>query len=150
MNIREANHADLSFIVNAQLAMAMETESLALDKTVVTQGVTRVLQSADLGFYWLAEDGGQSVASVLILKEWSDWRNGWVLWIHSLYVLPDYRRKGIFSMIYAALRQKVQQEKDLRGLRLYVEKTNQVAQQAYRAVGMTDNHYTLFEWLKEY
>jgi GNAT superfamily N-acetyltransferase len=150
MTIREANAPDLMFIVQAQLSMAMETESLALDKSVVTQGVRRVLQSSDLGFYWLAEDAGQPVASVLVLKEWSDWRNGWVLWIHSLYVLPDYRRKGIFSMIYDALQQKVQQEENLRGLRLYVEKTNLVAQQAYRAVGMTDNHYTLFEWLKEY
>lgn len=150
MQIRTATSSDIPFIVEAQLAMAMETESLRLDRGTVFQGVSHVIHHPEVGFYWLAEESETPVASVLILKEWSDWRNGSVLWIHSLYVLPDFRRKGVFKQFYSALQDKVQQDDRLRGLRLYVERANYTAQMAYRSVGMTDEHYSLFEWMKTF
>ena len=36
----------------------------------------------------------------------------------------------------------------LAGLRLYVEKANHAAHQVYRAMGMSPDHYDLYEWLK--
>ncbi|WP_334295967.1 GNAT family N-acetyltransferase [Clostridioides difficile] len=32
--------------------------------------------------------------------EWSDWRNGNFLWIQSVYVDKEYRRKGIFNYLF--------------------------------------------------
>ena len=44
----------------------------------------------------------------------------------------------------------VQMIPGLRGLRLYVEKKNQPAQKVYRKLGMSDEHYHLFEWMKTF
>ena len=43
---------------------------------------------------------------------------------------------------------RVEQSPGLAGLRLYVDKTNRVAQQVYDALGMTAEHYDLYEWLE--
>jgi ribosomal protein S18 acetylase RimI-like enzyme len=42
----------------------------------------------------------------------------------------------------------VEESKDLRGLRLYVDKSNANAQKVYEALGMSGEHYHLYEWLK--
>ena len=34
------------------------------------------------------------------------------------------------------------------GLRLYVDKTNTSAQEVYTRLGMSKEHYELYEWLK--
>jgi len=128
--------------------MALETEELALETETVAKGVQRVFDEPVRGQYWLAEHNGETVASLLTLTEWSDWRNGEVIWIHSVYVRPEFRRQGIFRAMYARLKQQVETSPDLKGLRLYVEKTNARAIQVYRALGMSDRHYDMFEWLK--
>jgi GNAT superfamily N-acetyltransferase len=110
--------------------------------------VQRVFDEPSIGRYWLAEADGDVVGCLLILPEWSDWRNGTVLWIHSLYVRPDHRRRGVFRALYEHLRGVVEADESLKGLRLYVEKANAAARRAYEAVGMDGEHYRLYEWLK--
>jgi GNAT superfamily N-acetyltransferase len=100
------------------------------------------------GHYYVAEVDGQVAGSLLTIDEWSDWRNGTVLWIHSVYVRPEFRRRGVFRALYAHLKQKVESDAGLRGLRLYVEKDNRVAQNTYADLGMDGEHYKLFEWMK--
>ena len=39
-------------------------------------------------------------------------------------------------------------ELTIRGLRLYVDKRNQAAARVYEKLGMTREHYDLFEWLE--
>lgn len=145
--VRPAVPQDHSGIVDFQLAMAWETEQLALDRPTLEKGVQRIFDEPIRGAYWVAEADGQLAASLLTLSEWSDWRNGEVIWIHSVYVRPEFRRKGVFRQMYAQLRQATLDRPDLKGLRLYVEKNNHNAQAVYRALGMTDEHYAMFEWL---
>lgn len=84
-----------------------------------------VFDSPEKGKYFAAEDNGTVVGCLLTIPEWSDWRNGTVLWIHSVYVLPEYRSKGVFKMLYQNLVDLVNSpDNDLRGLRLYVDKSN--------------------------
>ena len=71
----------------------------------------------------MAEADGNVVASLLITYEWSDWRNANVWWFQSVYVLPEYRRKGIFRSMYMHIKRKLK-EQDIAGLRLYVETNN--------------------------
>lgn len=149
INIRKATKQDAQSIVDCQLKMAYETEKLVLDKDIVTKGVTNLLIDSPLGYYMLAEDGDKKTLGVMmVLFEWSDWRNGKVLWIHSLYVKPEFRKQGIFKSFYAHLKNIVEFSTEFKGIRLYVEKSNLNAQKAYYAVGMTNEHYELFEWLK--
>ena len=60
-------------------------------------------------------------------REWSDWRNGDIWWIQSVYVHPDYRRQGVFRSLYGHLRTLAESDPGVVGLRLYVEQENQAA-----------------------
>lgn len=147
--IREGNHSDSKFIQEAQLRMAEETESLRLDPATVAKGVAAVLDDPSKGRYFVAEGpDGSLVACLLTMPEWSDWRNGTVLWIHSLYVLPEHRQGGVFKALYAHLKAMVESTNAFRGIRLYVNKRNERAKQAYLRAGMSADHYELFEWMK--
>jgi ribosomal protein S18 acetylase RimI-like enzyme len=146
--IRPARPNDLETIVEFQLRMALETEGLSLEKETVTQGVRAVMEGRRHGQYYLAETGGRVVGCLLTLPEWSDWRNGTILWIHSLYVLPEHRRRGVFRSLYGHLRKMAEADPALKGLRLYVDRRNVAAKKVYEAMGMDAQHYELYEWLK--
>lgn len=146
--IGPAQPSDAPAIVDFQVRMALETEDLALDPEVVTKGVAAVFQDPRKGSYLVARRGPQTVASLLTLPEWSDWRNGNVLWIHSVFVVPEARGQGVFAAMYRSLVERVEADPGLRGLRLYVDKTNLPAQKVYQRLGMSGEHYHLFEWLK--
>ena len=148
IEIRQAKPGDTKRIVQLQMAMARETENLVLDESTVTNGVAGVFSDPNRGRYWIAEEHGEILAVLLTIPEWSDWRNGAVLWIHSLYVLPEARKRGIFKKLYISLKDRVEKSPDLIGLRLYVEKNNKSAQQIYEKLGMNKDHYQLYEWLK--
>ncbi len=148
IKIRPGLLFDIDTIADFQVKMALETENLKLDPAVVNLGVTAVMDDPSKGKYWLAEVDNEVVGCLLTVPEWSDWRNGTVLWIHSVYVHPDFRKHGVYKALYAHLKQMVSESSDLRGLRLYVDKTNQKAQQVYEAMGMSGEHYHLYEWLK--
>ena len=147
INIRQAGAADVETIASFQCRLAAESENLTLDPDTVDKGVRAVVHNPAKGRYWLAEVAGRTVACTLILDEWSDWRNGTVWWIHSLYVLPEFRRRGVLKALYGHLRSMVEADTSLRGLRLYVEKDNRPAMAAYEALGMDGQHYRLYEWM---
>ncbi len=148
IDIRKAKLSDSERIVELQLQMARETERLELDKTVVRKGVGGVFQEPARGTYWVAEEKDKVLAVLLAIPEWSDWRNATVLWIHSLYVIPEARGQGVFKKLYLNLKKQVEQSTELAGLRLYVDKQNKPAQEVYEKLGMSKHHYELYEWLK--
>lgn len=148
MFIRKAQPEDAMAIAGFQQAMAWETEELKLEETVLEKGVKAVFDDPSKGNYYVAESNGKVIASLLTTFEWSDWRNGTVLWIQSVYVSPEFRQKGVYSAMYNHIRSTVEQSEDLKGIRLYAEKTNQTAQLVYEKAGMTADHYLLYEWLK--
>ena len=84
ISIRKAKVSDSATIINFQISMAMETENLALDPITVSKGVAEVFKDRSKGIYYIATDGGKSVGSMLLTGEWSDWRNGTVLWFQSV------------------------------------------------------------------
>lgn len=149
IEIRRGRRQDAPYIVDFQIRMAKEAENLALDRSTVEKGVQAVFDDPHKGAYWIAELNGEVAGCLLTVPEWSDWRNGTVLWIHSVYVIPRARRRSIFRMMYETLKTTVEQSADLRGLRLYVERENERAKETYNAMGMDGNHYKMFEWMRE-
>lgn len=147
IHVRAGEKRDIDTIVALQLCLARETEDLRLDRAVVTDGVRAVVEDPAKGRYWLAEEDGEIAGCLLTVPEWSDWRNGAVLWIHSLYVPPESRRRGVFRSLYRHLRQMVEADDSLKGLRLYVNRRNAAAKKVYEAMGMDSRHYKMFEWL---
>jgi len=148
IEIRKGELSDSERIVELQLQMARETEGLELDKTVVSEGVSGVFEEPARGTYWVAEEKGKVLGVLLAIPEWSDWRNGTVLWIHSLYIIPEARGQGVFKKLYLNLKKQVERSPKMMGLRLYVDKQNKSAQEVYEKLGMNKHHYELYEWLK--
>ncbi len=148
MLVRKAKSKDLNSIVNFQLAMARETENIELERSTVEKGVEAVLKDSAKGNYYLAEKKGEIIGSLLTTFEWSDWRNGTVLWIQSVYVMPEFRRKGVYSKMYEHIKNEVLNNPDLKGIRLYADKSNKGAHHVYQKLGMSPDHYITFEWLK--
>ena len=143
--VRDARPADAGRIVRFQQAMALETEAKTLDAARVVAGVDAVLASRDLGFYIVAEMDDSVVGSMLITYEWSDWRNGTFWWIQSVFVEAGYRRIGVYTAMHEFVLRRASAHGDICGIRLYVERANDVAQQTYRRLGMDHSHYDLYE-----
>ncbi|HEX7153525.1 MAG TPA: GNAT family N-acetyltransferase [Thermoanaerobaculia bacterium] len=144
---REATFADAAAIIEFQQLMARETEELELDRDVLTRGVEAIFGEPALGRYFVAVVDGRVAASLMITYEWSDWRNGNVWWIQSVYVHPDYRKRGIYAGLYEHVK-RIVEASDVRGIRLYVDRRNTAAQEVYRRLGMNGEHYQVFEWMK--
>lgn len=147
---RLANKNEAESIIEFQLAMALETENLKLDYETCKKGVMAVFKHTEKGQYHVIATQDKVVGSLLIVPEWSDWRNGTVWWIHSVYILPEYRGKKLFSNFYEYIKNIVLNNEDLRGLRLYVDKRNEKAQSVYKAIKMNNEHYELYEWMKTF
>ncbi|MBA7572116.1 hypothetical protein ES708_13892 [subsurface metagenome] len=149
ITVRKGKQNDNKTIVDFQIRMAKETEQIDLGRDIVNKGVNAVFDSPEKGIYFIAESGDKIIASLLITLEWSDWRNGNINWIHSIYVLPEFRKKGVFKTMYLYLKKNAQKDENIRGLRLYVDKTNTNARKVYETLGMDGDHYLLFEWMKK-
>ena len=148
MKIRKAQKADISTIVDFQVRMAKETEDLELNPKVTTKGVEYIFDNPEHGFYLLSEEREEITGSLMILYEWSDWRNNKVIWIHSVYIKPEWRKKGIFGKMYAFIKELVASDEMYGGIRLYVDKRNNNAQKVYEHIGMSKEHYVLYEWMQ--
>jgi GNAT superfamily N-acetyltransferase len=145
---RAAQPSDRDVIVDFQVAMARETEDVGLDRAICTRGVAAVLADPSLGRYYVAESDGRIVASLLLTYEWSDWRNGMVWWIQSVYVVPEMRGQRVYAGLYEHVKRLAEGEEPVRGIRLYVDRRNTRAQQVYTRLGMDGEHYQVFEWMK--
>jgi ribosomal protein S18 acetylase RimI-like enzyme len=148
VSIRKATVTEIQTLIDFQLRLARETENLELDSTTLKKGMQAMFQDPAKGVYYVAEDGQQIVGCFMITFEWSDWRNGMVWWLQSVYVIDSYRKHGVFRLMYNHLMNVIQNDPSITGLRLYVDKTNTRAQQVYKAIGMNGEHYTLYERMK--
>ena len=146
---RDATPNDAEAIIDFQLAMARETEDVSLDRVICTRGVRAVFADPSHGRYFVAEEGGRVAASLLITYEWSDWRDGVVWWIQSVYVLPQLRGQRVYAGLYEHVKSIAMSDDRIRGIRLYVDKRNTRARNVYSRLGMNGEHYLVFEWMKE-
>lgn len=148
ISIRKALPEDASTIVDFQIKMAKETENLVLEAEKLMPGALAVFDDASKGTYYVAVKGDEVIGCLLTTYEWSEWRNGTVLWIQSVYILEEYRGQKVFRKMYEHIQQIVEQNDAYKGIRLYVEKDNTRAQKVYAALGMDGEHYRMFEWIK--
>ena len=149
INVSPAVSGDIPAIIDFQLAMAMETEGLQLDKATLEQGVKAVFGDPTKGAYYIAKKDTIPLGVLMTTYEWSDWRNGPILWIQSVYVKKEYRKQGIYRKLYEYVKSLVlPKDSPYRGIRLYVDKSNVTAQKVYEKLGMNNHHYEMYEWMK--
>ena len=143
--IRPATAADITTIADFNLRIATETEDTFLDRDLVTRGVEALFTNAARGRYYVACAEQAIIGQIMHTREWSDWRNGDVWWIQSVYVRRDHRRRGVFRMLHDHLKTLARADPGVVGLRLYVDADNRVAQTTYERLGMTAARYRIME-----
>jgi len=144
ITIRAARIDDAATIADFNARMAQETEGLALDRATLAAGVRAVFEKPTGARYFVAEAEGRVVGQLMLTDEWSDWRNGPIWWMQSVFVDENYRGRGVFRMLYRHVEQ-LAREQGAVGLRLYVEHENATAQQTYARLGMSLTHYQIME-----
>ena len=142
--VREANVSDIPTLVNYNRALAYETENIALDENILRLGIGKALELKDC-HYFVAELNGEIVGQSMITSEWSDWRNGTMWWIQSVYVDPDHRQRGVFQSILKYIEALVEKRPEVKGLRLYVKQDNKVGISAYESLGIKNSGYVIHE-----
>jgi GNAT superfamily N-acetyltransferase len=145
LTIRKARMADRPVIVEFNQHMALETEGKTLDAAVLDAGVAAVLADPSKGVYFLADDEGTVVGQAMLTYEWSDWRNGCLWWIQSVYVRAEARRQGVFRALYEHIYDSACRDSQVIGLRLYTAADNEGAQRTYRRLGMEATDYRMFQ-----
>lgn len=144
IEVRPAQPADAATLVEFNRRLARETEGKDLDAATVSAGVAALLADEGKGRYFVAMEGDQPVGQLMLTVEWSDWRNGPIYWLQSVYVRGDRRGAGVFRALWDhAL--AFAREHGARSVRLYVDRDNQAAQEVYRRIGMSASHYQVFE-----
>lgn len=147
IKVRDATTEDASVIADFNTRLAAETEDHSLEPDLINPGVAALLGDKSKGRYWVAEVDGLVVGQIGVTYEWSDWRNGMLWWIQSVYVHPDNRGQGVFSSLYRHVESIAQEDKGVRGLRLYVETDNARAQDVYQSLGMRKTTYQVMQTL---
>ena len=146
IKIRKAIIEDLETIVKFNYNLAKQTEDKELDLEILTKGVIAMLSDTSKGQYYVYEIDGKVVGQIMNTYEWSDWRNGTFLWVQSVYVDEEHRRKGIFKELYNYVKQICDNDEDIAGIRLYVEKENLNAKATYKSLGMYECNYHMYEY----
>ena len=147
IDIRNATTADVSTISDFNSRLAEETEARSLDHELVGSGVESIITDFSKGRYWVAVAGEKIIGQIAVTYEWSDWRNGMMWWISSVYVDSDHRRRGVYSSLYRHVESQAKSDPEVIGIRLYVEKENKKAQETYKKLGMDMTKYRIMESL---
>ena len=144
LTITRGKASDIDAIVRFQADMAMESEGTMLDMDRLHPGVTSAINDEQKGIYLVARANDTPIGSLMLTREWSDWNNQWYWWIQSVYVMPEYRKKGVYKAMYTTLKDMAR-ENGVSQIRLYADRTNLAAQQVYKKLGMHESHYLMFE-----
>lgn len=144
--IRKAKLEDLETIVKFNYNLAKQTEDKELNLEILNRGIEAILIDSSKGQYYVCEIDNKVVGQIMYTYEWSDWRNGTFLWVQSVYVDVEYRRKGIFKELYNHVKQICDNDEGAVGIRLYVEKENFNAKATYKSLGMCECNYHMYEY----
>jgi len=147
VEIRQATSADVQSIADFNIALCRETEGRELDRATVLEGVRRFVSEPARGRYFVALIDGEVVGQSAHTFEWSDWRNGEIWWIQSVYVDPRHRGTGVFRALFAHIKQLGEEDADCCGIRLYMERENDSARQSYLRLGFNETGYEVLELL---
>lgn len=96
---------------------------------------------------YILEVDGASVGYALVSKTFSHEAGGTVWWLEELYILPEYRGKGL-GRSYFDFIEKAAAENGVRRLRLEVEPDNTRAAKLYSDLGYKPLNYS--QMLKEF
>jgi GNAT superfamily N-acetyltransferase len=143
--IEPAGIGDIEEIARFQEGIVEETEPHPIDLTPLRDGIRHVLENPSAGFYLVARtEEGVPAGCLMIQREWSDWRNAPIWWVHSVYVAREHRRRGVFHAMLACAESLAAREGAV-GFRLLFDRGNAPAHSTYLKAGFTRCHYDVLE-----
>jgi len=146
--IREAEKSDLDVLMNFSLHIAEETEAKILNQEKVRSGIKSVLDDPSKGIIFVACDKKIVIGCFMINgREWSEWRNGYILWLTGTYTAVEYRRMGVRKALFDFAVRWGKSQPQVIGLRGYRHKLNNAIHSAALTGGMQETEYRINEYL---
>ena len=143
ISVRKAVPADLDTLF--QLYIDNGGGKIGQKRDLLWNGLRKLVSSPDLGFHIVAEAEGEVVGMLRICFEWSPYRDGTFWWIENVYVVPDWRRKGVYSAMHKHIQSEADADPTICGIRLYTDEDNHGARRTYESVGMNGYMMEFFE-----
>lgn len=131
-------------ILQCQMKLANETESLSLDIETLEESIISIIDDSNKGQYIIAQKGNHTVGCLMITKEWSSWYNEWVIWIKNIYVLPEHRKHGVFSFLYTNVKEKARSI-NCRNIRICFRNNKKTNSVILEKIGMKEISDTIYE-----
>jgi ribosomal protein S18 acetylase RimI-like enzyme len=145
LRVRLALPDDRDTIAEFNCRLAEESEAKQLDIATVRAGVAALLADPGKGRYFVALRDNRLVGQLMHTWEWSDWRNGQIWWLQSVYIVPECRRQGVFRALCTHALAQAEADPGVVGVRLYVEQQNLRAHEVYRRLGLHQAGYFVME-----
>ena len=142
--IRPATTGDAETIVQFNIEMALESESLRLEPEKVRRGVEKSLSDPSMGRFYIAYQGDEILGQIRVTQEWSDWNDAEYWWIQNVYVVPSARKQGIYKALHNYVKNLAEAAGTCR-LQLYVDAENMAAQAVYKKLNITQSNYLIIE-----
>jgi len=144
MIIRNASFEDVPFVAENNVKLAFESEGISIDYEIALKGAEMLIENESMGFYIVAVEDERIIGQIMVTYEWSDWRAKQIWWLQSIYVVPEYRRKGVMRAMVDKIKEMALRN-DVPLLRLYVYEGNGNAMKTYEAMGMMKAPYLMYE-----
>lgn len=134
LNIRPVARGD------REIYLRMAKEFYATDAVLIHVGeenfrltFEELLRSDRYALCYILELDGEVAGYSLLAKTYSQEAGGQVLWIEEIYVLPEYRSRGIGKEFFSFIIKNKPDE--VKRIRLEVERENEGAVKLYRSFG---------------
>ena len=140
------------FLQNSTQKWLWKQKILLLTQSKVSKAIYRLLSEEldegqkPYGFYLVAVTEDQTpVGCMMLTYEINPSIGGLCMMIQSVFVEKEYRKEGIFRMLFEKAKEIAKADKSCKCLRLYVETENEVAQKVYQKMGMNQVDFSFME-----
>jgi diamine N-acetyltransferase len=146
LNLIPAEATDLETLV-VFMRDFNEHEKIPFNEQAVRRALQQLLAEPLLGRVFLLEQEAEKVGYVVLTFGFSLEFHGRDAFIDELYVIPNYRGRGVGKQALDAVIELCRKE-GIAALHLEVERANTIAQEVYRKQGFKDHdRYLLTRWL---
>ena len=144
INVRKAILDDTDAVVDLYMENA-DPSWTTLTREAMKMGIRQLISDPDKGYQIVAESEKVIVGLLRIAPEWSPYRQGTFWWVENVYVIPDWRRKGVYTGMHDFIYKAAKSDNSICGIRLYTDEENYAARKTYLKVGMHGHMTEQFE-----
>jgi ribosomal protein S18 acetylase RimI-like enzyme len=139
--LHAAEESDLDQVVGLMRGL-YDQDGTPFDPSEARDALLGLLRDASLGRIWLIRSGNDTVGYAVLTLGYSLEFLGKDAFVDELYLLPEYRGKGLGKLAMAFLEEQCRALR-VRALHLEVSRDNQAALGLYRRFGFEERGYSL-------